>query len=175
MLKFYSEVFDGFKLWVSRNWVVLRFSLLFVFFMFVFYVFYLWSPRSWFNRQTASELGFVLDLLGYGVRVEGDLVFVNGSPLRVIDECTSVYSLIVFAACVLAYPVGLREKIVGLAGGVPFIYGVNLIRLVSLSFVVVEFPSLFEVIHLYVWQVTLIILIVLALVFWFDFIVEKRR
>ena len=91
----------------------------------------------------------------------------------IIDECTGIYELIVYLACVLAYFTTPKKKFVGIAIGIPIILGINMVRLVFLAFIGVWFPDIFDYVHYYIWQVTLILLVALTVLIWFEKVVKN--
>jgi archaeosortase B (VPXXXP-CTERM-specific) len=97
----------------------------------------------------------------------------NGFSVMIIDECTGMYELLVYAGCVLAYPTTLRNKFLGIALGIPAMIIVNMLRLVFLSFVGMMYPALFSYVHYYLWQVTFIFLIVMFILLWIEKIVKN--
>jgi archaeosortase B (VPXXXP-CTERM-specific) len=122
---------------------------------------------------TASLVGFVFSAAGADVMVNGALVSINGFGLEIIDECTAVFSSIVYCACILAYPSTPRKKVVGVALGVPALYAINILRLSILALVGIYSPHLFEFVHVYLWQATFIIFVVLIFLLWLRFVVKE--
>jgi len=163
---------------VKENKQVLRYLLLFVFFCLIFYLIYysLWISGSMLlaalMEMTASILGLTLSLSGMEVAVNGVLLSINGFRLEIIDECTAIFSSIVYCSCVLAYPTTLRYKGVGLAFGIPALYGINIFRLFVLSLVGVFYPDLFEFVHVYLWQASFIIFVIVIFLLWLRLVVK---
>jgi len=61
------------------------------------------------RNLTASILGAIFSVGGANVVVHGAMVSVNGFGLEIIDECTAVFSSIVYCSAVLAYPTTLKN------------------------------------------------------------------
>jgi archaeosortase B (VPXXXP-CTERM-specific) len=121
---------------------------------------------------TANVLGSIYSAAGADVMVNGALVSINGFGLEIIDECTAVFSSIVYCACILAYPTTLRKKGIGVALGIPALYAINILRLVILAQVGQTRPALFEFVHVYLWQASFIIFIVVIFLLWLKLIVK---
>ena len=144
-------------------------SLFFVFcatFYLVFYFLTLRGSLSILNTTTASILGAVLSLAGMDVIVNGPALSINGFGLEIIDECTAIFSSIVYCSAVLAYPTTLKNKSFGIAFGVPSLYAINILRLSILALVGVYHPDMFEFVHVYLWQASFIIFVVVIFLLW---------
>lgn len=132
-------------------------------------LFFLW-PATLLNRYltawTARTTAWALWLLGADGRADGTLVTSSIFTVKIIDECTAVFPIMIFLAAVVAYPSRWRKKLVGAALGVPALLLVNLIRLVSLFYIGHWFPDAFETAHLLVWQSLIIFFTVLLWLLW---------
>ena len=126
-------------------------------------------PRSF----TASLVALFLRLFGLDAEANGTFVLLNGSSIDVIGECTGIFSIIVYCSVIFAYPTSLRNKTIGLIG-IPILYALTLVRLISTALVGVFIPSLFDFFHTYLWQVFLIVFVVLLFLIWRDKVVEVK-
>jgi len=126
-------------------------------------------PRSF----TASLVALFLNLFGLNAEASKTFVLLNGSSIDVIGECTGIFSIIVYCSVIFAYPTGLKEKAIGMIG-IPILYGVTLIRLISTALVVAFIPSMLDFFHTYLWQVFLIVFVVLLFLIWRDKVVEAK-
>ncbi len=125
--------------------------------------------RDW----TANGLAVILNLLGVENSQMGSYVYLENISLRVIDECTGIYEILVYSSCVLAYSTTYAKKTIGIVFGIPAILGINMIRLVSLSFVGIWSPEMFDYVHYYLWQITLLIIIAIVVIVWIEKVVKK--
>ena len=115
---------------------------------------------------TAFILGALFSVGGADVVVKGATVSINGFGLEIIDECTAVFSSIVYCSAVLAYPTTLKNKSLGIAFGVPSLYAINILRLSILAIVGISHPALFDFVHVYLWQASFIIFVVAIFLLW---------
>jgi archaeosortase B (VPXXXP-CTERM-specific) len=161
---------------VSENKEALRYVSLFLAFCFVFYLVYysltLRGSLSLLKNLTASILGALFSLGGANVAIHEATVSINGFGLEIIDECTAVYSSIVYSACILAYPTTRKNKGLGIAFGVPALYGINMLRLSILALVGIYHPNMFEFVHVYLWQASFIIFVVVLFLLWLRLVVK---
>ena len=164
------------KYLVSRNADILKFAGSYLFFIGFFVLIYIIFQEKFIflSSLTASILSALLGLLGVSHTIDETVLYlVGGISLKVIDECTGIYELFVYAGCVMAYPTSSNKKLAGIAFGIPAMFGINMVRLVSLAFVGLWFPSVFGYVHYYLWQVTLILLVVFVMLVWIEKIVKK--
>ena len=112
------------------------------------------DPLLWYNAQAT---GFLVGLFGTSVEVSGSLVVSHSFAIRIIEECTALAPIAIFTAAVLAYPADLSRKLIGMAGGIAILVGINLVRTTSLFYVGLAFPEALEVVHLLVWQSVMVI------------------
>lgn len=110
--------------------------------------------------------GGVMEVFGEKVTVDGATV---SSPRYNVDikrGCDAMQPSILFIAAVLAAPVIRWPKVPGLIFGLLFLMVMNLVRVVSLFYVGVHYPSAFDVMHHDVWQAAFIFLAILAWTVW---------
>jgi archaeosortase B (VPXXXP-CTERM-specific) len=82
--------------------------------------------------------------------------------------CILVYRVLL---CVLAYPTTLKNKGLGIAFGVPSLYAINILRLFILALVGISYPSMFEFVHVYLWQASFIIFVGVIFLLWLRLVV----
>ncbi|OFV68263.1 MAG: conserved hypothetical protein, membrane [Candidatus Syntrophoarchaeum caldarius] len=154
-----------------------KFIISFVIVMTVLYgIFYTFRDEFLVMRVvTAILLGSTLTLIGMDTTVSGDVITTCDLNLKIIDECTAVFSIIVYIAAIIAYPANTRSKIIGVVSGIPVLYGFNILRLVVLALVGVNFPGAFDFVHVYLWQTTFIIFVLITFLLWLKVVVERRE
>jgi len=163
-----------------ENKETLKYVALFLSFSIAFYLMYYYLTISGsevlahLNIVTASILGALFSVGGASVVVNGAVVTINGFGLEIIDECTAVFSSIVYSACILAYPTTLKNKGLGIAFGVPSLYAINMVRLCVITLVGLSAPHMFEFVHVYLWQASFIIFVVVIFLLWLHFLPEER-
>ncbi|MFH1892878.1 MAG: exosortase H [Candidatus Zixiibacteriota bacterium] len=169
--------------WVKRAWAnaAYRFVFFFLVYLGMTAVAYSILTGRFFGvveammTATAQIEGFILGLLSSNVSVSGQSVTFLGFPVRVIEECTGIYEILIFIAAVMAFPTTLKKKGVGLALGVPLMYLFNIVRILVLIIVGRYYYSIFDFMHLYFWQVTLILMITSVWVLWILKVVNREE
>ncbi len=71
------------------------------------------------------------------------------AKLEIVRGCDGAGVLFLVISAILVFPASLRRKLLGLLFGVSLIYGINLLRIGALYFVVAYQPDYFSLIHTY--------------------------
>jgi archaeosortase B (VPXXXP-CTERM-specific) len=129
---------------------------------------------TWLMAATAEITGACLGFLGLATRVSGRIVSLPNFSIEVVGECTGLYEMLIFLAAVIAYPAGWKKKALGAALGIPLLYLINIVRMVFITAVGNWSPSTFELMHLYFWQVAMILIIVAVWVLWIEKVVHRE-
>jgi archaeosortase B (VPXXXP-CTERM-specific) len=130
---------------------------------------------TWVMEVTADVTGFFLRLSGMDVEVSGRIVSMPNFSIEVVGECTGVYEVLIFLAAMIAYPAGWVKKLVGAGLGIPLLYAVNVIRMVVITIIGNWSPETFDFLHLYFWQVAMILIILAIWILWIEKVVHRER
>ena len=120
------------------------------------------------TKNVALNIDNILNFLGIkSLIIDEDIIFLpNSVYLKIILECTGLYEMLILSSIILSYPTNIKNKLFGIIFGIVIIYILNMIRLVSLSFILVYYTDKFDFIDRYLWQVSLVIFISLTYVIW---------
>jgi len=129
----------------------------------------------WIMRGTATVTGWVVSIFSDAVTYHGQMCSFQGFNVKIIDECTGLFEMVIYSAAVLAFPTTWKNKGIGLLMGIPGIYLFNLIRIIVLLVVGAYSYRTFEFMHLYFWQVTLIIIIASIWIGWLLLVVNRGK
>lgn len=124
------------------------------------------------THSTATSVANWLNILGVEALVEGNIVSLPNFIYRIVPECTPAFGLIVYYATILAYPAPWKKRLVGLIIGTPVILFVNMIRLVSISFIGMARPGIADMADFYVYPALFLIIIVSMFWVWLDEVVR---
>lgn len=129
-----------------------------------------------FTGLIASASSVTLNLFGLATSVAGtQIVGGTGFAVNILNGCNGIYVTAILVSAVLAYPSTAKEKLLGLALGIPGIQLVNLVRIVSLYYIGLTRPDLFDDFHLYIWQTAVIVLSMGIWIFWAEVLVGRKR
>lgn len=152
---------------------VLRFVLVF---MGVFALFYaatlverhLLGNRVWsgYLHANAVVAGAFLNHFDQYVAVEGDIINSSRATLKVAMGCDAAYPTALFAAAAIAMPFIWPYRLLGVLFGAFMLGGLNIIRILTLYYIRAEHPTIFNVVHIDVWQALFIFITVLLWIMW---------
>lgn len=124
------------------------------------------------TSSVASTSSSILNYIGIKtIIIDGDTIFLPSNvALKIILECTGVYEMLILGSIILSYPTKIKNKLFGIIFGVIIIYILNMIRLISISYVLLYHIDKFDFIDRYLWQVSLVIFISLTYIIWLKLI-----
>lgn len=158
-----------------------RFVGLFALYLAVITLGYPWLTKRWFGFVQAMTAGTalidytILSLVSDQASLSGNLVGLGSFKVLIIEECTGVFEVLIFLAAVLAYPTGWVDKLIGIVLGLPILYAFNVARILVLLWVGRFHPGLFEFMHIYFWQATLILMITSVWLLWIFKVVRHEK
>ncbi len=128
-----------------------------------------------FMAITASICGGILDIFYGEVNVSDRYLNLMGFSVEIIEECTGIFEMLIFLAALLSYPATWKSKGIGFLLGIPALYLFNVTRIVFLTVIGVYHRDLFDFMHLYFWQATLILMITTVWVLWILMVVSREK
>jgi len=132
-----------------------------------------WQINRFLGLETAawfSLFGYEAKVITYSIYPH--LMYLDSLPIMSIDTpCNGLPILYLFAAFILVYPGTWKRKAVFIPVGLLVIHVLNMIRIISLSYISIYSPDYFDFNHKYLFQI-----IVYSLVFtlWFFWILYGR-
>ncbi len=133
------------------------------------------SELKGFMALTATVCGGLLDIFFDDVYATGRLMSFHGFSVEIIEECTGIFEMLIFLAALISYPASWRAKSIGILLGIPTLYLFNVVRIVFLAVVGAHYAGLFDFMHLYFWQSTLILMITTVWVIWILLVVSREK
>jgi exosortase H (IPTLxxWG-CTERM-specific) len=127
------------------------------------------------NEGNALLSGAILRATGVSSERSGTTLLFERGGMQIISECSAIYVAILFMAGVLAFPTNWRARLVGLALGLPVLFAVNVLRLVTLGAVIRYRPALLPLFHEYLWQVLFILIVAGLYLAWIERFVPRAR
>ncbi len=110
-----------------------------------------------------------------GVAYAGDTITYQGFSVRIIDECTGLFEMVIYLVAVGAVATSYRRKLLGVVIGLPIIYLFNVIRIWVLLLAGAWSYEVFDFLHLYLWQATLILIIGTVWISWLYLVVFREK
>ena len=127
-----------------------------------------------FIHATAATEYLIFQLFSGDARLDGKMVWYGQFVVKIIDECTGLYEMLIFSAAVLAFPTSWAKRGIGLLMGCPLIYLFNVVRIAGLILVGRHWSKAFDFMHLYFWQATMIAMITSVWLLWIVKVVQRE-
>ena len=118
------------------------------------------------EKITAFSVYSVMSVFTELTTQRGNQVAFDGFTVAIIIECVGLLEMLIYSACVLAFPASLRARLWGIPLGCAAIFGFNVIRIVTLLIIGSYWGQYMDFFHVYFWQATLIGMIVSVLYGW---------
>jgi|SRR6185436_11793377 len=156
--------------------VSIRFALTFLFLVLVFAILTASATADRRLHQPLSRLTVfiaapILGIFGAASRSGTSITF-NGFSALIVEACDGVLPAYIYLSAVLAFPSRMDQKLWGIVMGIPAIFTINLIRVITLMMVGAYWPDLFERVHIYVWQALVVALSMAVWVLWAEVFVR---
>lgn len=119
-----------------------------------------------FTAGIASVSGAVLNAIGEKSEVEGTEIRSSSFGVNIENGCNGVETALLFGAAVLAFPASWTRRLLGLAAGFFAIQALNLFRVVTLVWIGIHRPALFNSSHTVIWQSVVVLFGVLLFLLW---------
>lgn len=117
----------------------------------------------WLTSGVASAVAFTLSAFGFPTTANANEVVYDYHVFKIIEECVGLEVLELFAAAILAFPVSWRARLRGLATGLPTLFFINYVRMITLVLIGSHSRHALEIGHVYVWP---LIVIAVAIGLW---------
>ena len=165
------------KLFLRRNWALVKGVLIFAGCIVAFMLIRTWllddEALAGFFVFTAGATGFVLNLFGAWVQMDGTLIHSPDFAMRIVSECTGIIPMAIYLSAVIAYPCAIKQKAIGAALGIAAIAVLNLVRTVSLFFIGSHLSSgFFDTAHMLIWQPVMILAAIVIWLLWVEKLVH---
>jgi archaeosortase B (VPXXXP-CTERM-specific) len=122
---------------------------------------------------TAKSVATFMSLFTSQMVSHESLVTYDGFSVSIIIECVGILEMLIYSACVLAFPAPWRARAIGVPLGCVAIFSFNVLRIATLLLVGRHWHAAFDFFHLYFWQATLIAMIVGVLYGWIRIFVRR--
>lgn len=105
----------------------------------------------------AKLAAFTLSILGVSASARGAIIDAGSFSAFVAPQCAAIDIILVFGAGVSISPVPLKARLWALAMGIPAIIALNFARIISLMLIGIIAPERFDVMHLAVSQLSMVV------------------
>jgi exosortase H (IPTLxxWG-CTERM-specific) len=117
----------------------------------------------------------ILNVFGSWTSVSGTHLSSEDFGINVVYGCNGAFATAILLSGVIAYPSRIGQKLTGILIGIPAIFAINQLRVISLFLLGRKYPGVFEEVHVYAWQPIIIIFAILVWDFWARNFVGKDK
>jgi len=160
---------------------MLRFTFLFIVLVITLFALELFEPVRQavimpFTGFLATISAGLMSLFDSDVIANGDIIRSSstGQAVRIAAGCNGVEAVIVLFAAIFAFPSAFKHKIYGFILGFFGIQLLNIVRIVSLFYLLQWDKNWFEWFHLYLWQALIIIDALVVWLIWLRYLPKDQ-
>lgn len=128
------------------------------------------SVILFFVKWTTIILNYLLNILTIKTRMNGDFIMLlDGSQIKfqIAPDCTGIYPFVILTSLMIGFPfVPIIKKILGILLAALYTILFNFLRLILLFVIARHSVKWFEIAHIFIWQVSFVLLIVLFFFWW---------
>lgn len=117
----------------------------------------------------------ILNVFGAWTSASGTHLSSSDYGINVVYGCNGAFATAILLSGIIAYPSRIKEKLMGVLIGIPAIFAINQVRVISLFLLGRSYPDVFEEAHVYVWQPIIIIFAIFVWDFWARSFVRKGK
>ncbi|MCB1604919.1 MAG: exosortase H [Gammaproteobacteria bacterium] len=161
---------------------MLRFTIIFIVLVLVMFSLELMEPIRQavilpFTGFLATFSAVIMQFFDSNVVSNADVIMnrENSShAVRIAAGCNGVEAVIVLFAAIFAFPSSFKHKLIGFVLGFFAIQFVNVIRIISLFYLLAWDKTWFDWFHLYLWQALIILDALIVWLLWLRFLPKKN-
>jgi exosortase H (IPTLxxWG-CTERM-specific) len=98
---------------------------------------------------------------------------VSGVGVSIEAGCNGIEASIILVAAIVAFPASWRMKLAGLAIGFFAVQAVNVLRIISLFYLLKWNQSWFEFAHIYLWQALIMLDVLVVWMLWVRYVTKR--
>ena len=122
-----------------------------------------------YTTMVANIAGNILKLIGEDITISGCVLRSPRFAVTIYNGCNGLITSLIFISGVLAFPAKASAKLIGVVGGLLAIQAINMVRIISLFYIGIYLPKLFNSSHIFIWQSLVIIAGVTLWIVWAHF------
>ena len=115
---------------------------------------------------TVKSVQALFSLLGMPVERHESALFVAGTSVEIVSDCSPHMPYLMFAAVVLAFPTTWKRRLLGLLLGAVLIHLFNTLRIMALIGVLAWRRPWFEFVHVYLFQTGTVVVVFVTFAVW---------
>lgn len=115
---------------------------------------------------------FDADISSHGIVIQS---LSKGTSVAILAGCNGVEAMICLTAAILAYSATWTQRLWGLLLGYLAIQSLNIVRIISLFYLLQWDKQWFEWAHLYIWQGLIFLDVLIVFIIWIRWVVKHKQ
>lgn len=160
-----------------------RFTIIFIVIVITLFALELYEPIRQavilpFTSLLATFSTFIMQIFDNDVVSRGDVIAskTNGAhAVRIAAGCNGVEAVIILLAAIFAFPSNFKHKLYGFFFGFIGIQSLNIVRIISLFYLLQWDKNWFEWFHLYLWQALIILDALVVWLIWLRYLPKQSE
>ncbi len=159
-----------------------RFTVLFIVLVITLFTLELYEPVRQavilpFTGYLATVSAAIMQLFDSDVESVGDIIrsASTGQAVQIAAGCNGVEAMIILFSAIFAFPSSFKHKIYGCIFGFFGIQILNLVRIISLYYLLQWDKNWFDWFHLYLWQALIILDALIIWLIWLRYLPKKSN
>jgi len=161
---------------------MLRFSSLFLAIIIGLFLLEIYEPVRQavilpFTGLLATFSSWLIQIFDTDVIANGDVIrdSISGAAIQIAPGCNGVEAMIILLAAIIAFPAPYMYKLKGLFWGFLAIQALNMVRIISLFYLLQWDRNWFEFFHLYLWQALIILDALVVWLIWLRYLPKRHN
>ena len=132
----------------------------------LYLVLWLGIDMGFLQEITASSVVSGLEILGISCERAGFEINSNGFLFHISKDCTGWKGMMFLFSLILATKSSWRKKLIGLGTTLPAFFSFNMLRIIFMVWIGVNYQGMFELLHDFVWQFSMVAVVVFLWLIW---------
>ena len=130
-----------------------------------------------FTEYLAAVSAALIKLFDADVASNGIVIqsLSNGTSVAILAGCNGIEAMICLTAAIIAYPATWVQRLWGLVLGYIAIQSLNIVRIISLFYLLQWNKQWFEWAHLYIWQGLIFLDVLIVFIVWIRWVVKQNK
>jgi len=124
---------------------------------------------------TLASLQGTLQVVHQKVERHGNAIFAAGTSVEIVSDCSPHMPYLIFAAVILPFPSSWKQRLLGLLFGAVVIHVFNVVRIVTLIWILAWKRQWFDFAHVYLWQTGTILIVFITFALWLRTVSARPR
>jgi len=99
----------------------------------------------------------------------------TGRYIEVTEECNALEATLLLIAAILIFPAPFKHKLYGVILGVCILQGLNILRIISLYYILAFYAEWFTFVHEYLWRGLILLDMLLLFIGWMLFSIRTQQ